>query len=199
MLQIEKLCREIPGGFSIGIDGVQVGGNSLLFTKMKGPITQFIDLIYLEDKVHVTDDEAQAACEIILKEIRSEKGKCSSIAVDNAGKGMADSVVLLLRKSLVIYGIIVTRDPAHCIDLGPKDFVLEGEVIKPVVDDTVALQKLVLLDRVNGIKQKLSNQGLVPKKKARIHSDTRMYQVSLTLESAAAQRSLLQILSSREE
>ena len=179
---------------------MSMGGNSyLLFTKLKGPVTQFLDQLYLEDKVHVSESEAQAACEVILKVIRSEKAKCSSIAVDNAGKKVADSVVILLRKSLVLYGIIVTRDPAHCIDLGPKDLAIEEEFIKPVVDNMVALQKFILLDRINGIKKKLNDQGMISTTKVSLYSDSRMYQISLTLKSAAGQKSFLQILGSREE
>ena len=105
----------------------------------KGPVTQFVDMIQLEDNVHVTQSEAEAACEVILKVIRSDKGKCASIAVDNVGKTVADAVVSLLRERLVLYGIIVTRDPAHSLDLGPKDLFCEKDFVKPVVTNTIAL------------------------------------------------------------
>ena len=126
----------------------------------KGPVTQCLGLVQLEDKVHITDAEAEAGCKIVSEVLSLETGRCASIAVDNAGVRMAESLKVLIDgrfsgdevKSPL--SIIITRDLAHCLDLGPKDLVLEKEFIKPVVDRSVGLIKLVCIDRVGDIKKK---------------------------------------------
>ena len=95
--------------------------------------------------------------------------------------------------------IIVSRDLAHCLDLGPKDLADEKEFIKPVVDKSLELLKLVRVDRINGIKQKLKGLGKIQAKKATIHPDNRMYLLALTLQSASEQRPFLNMLPSRAE
>ena len=136
---------------------------------------------------------------IILKVLDSERGKCASIAVDNAGLIMARSVVELLRQKLVLYGIIVTRDPEHCLDLGPKDLAVEPTFLKPILENSIKLIKLVQNDRVGGIKKKLCDEGIITSTAATLHPDTRMYLVSETLKSAVGQKAFLQILGTRGE
>ena len=201
--QLEKYSSQIPGDMSIGCDGVQVGGSSnLLFTKCKGPVTQFLGLVQLEDKVHVTDAEAEAGCKIVSEALSFGVGSCVSIAVDNAAEGMAQKLPMMLAEkddATSACSIIVTRDLAHSIDLGPKDLANEEQFVKPVVDNSVNLIKLVCIDRVGGIKKKLEGLGLIKPKEAHIHPDTRMYLIALTLSSASGQRPFLNTLPSRPE
>ena len=92
----------IPGSFTISIDGVQVSGASNLFTKSKGPVTQYVDLIQLEERVHVKEAEAAESCKIILNALAADRGKCASIAVDNAGVNMITSLIPMLQQKLVL-------------------------------------------------------------------------------------------------
>ena len=89
--QIERLSARVPGDFTIACDGVQIGNcNNLLFTKAKGPVTQYLGLVQLEDEVHVTTAEAEAGCKIVSEVLACDSGKCASIAVDNAAVNMAE-------------------------------------------------------------------------------------------------------------
>ena len=53
--QIDRMRDGVLGDFVVSVDGVTVSNSSnLLFTKSKGPITQFVHIIQLEEDVHVT-------------------------------------------------------------------------------------------------------------------------------------------------
>ena len=65
--------------------------------------------------------------------------------------------------------------------------------------DNTHVLPILFVELVGGRKKKLVDQGLLKSAAAKIHSDTRMYQVSLTLESAAKQKQFLSMLCSSEE
>ena len=141
--QLESYSWRIPGDLTVSCDGVQVGNNNLiLFTKSKGPVTQFLGLQQLEDQVHVTKSEAEAGCKIVAEALHLESGKanCASIAIDNAAVTMADELRMMVSNQCaqndakkVCPPIIVSRDLAHCLDLGPKDLVTEKNFVNPVL------------------------------------------------------------------
>ena len=119
----------------------------------------------MEDKVHVADAVAEAGCKIVSEVLSLETGKCVSIAVDNAAEGMAQKLRTMLcerfdkDEAISASTIIVPRDLAHSIDLGPKDFAREEGFIKPVLHKPIALTKLMCTDRIGGIKKIVAGIG----------------------------------------
>ena len=187
---------------SISIDGVQVvGHNCLLFTKSKGIVTQYLGLKQLQDKVHVTAQEIQASCEIITAELNSSVDHCASIAVANAARKMADGLreVLKGRNFEKSRATVVTRDPAHSIDLAPKNLALEESFIGPVITVTNNLMKFIKIDRIGGLKAKLIDQKIIEAPAVVMYPDSRMYLVAMTLARARLQKSFLTKLPSTPE
>ena len=94
--------------------------------------------------------------------LESGKANCASIAIDNAAVKMANELRMMVSNQCAQNDakkacppIIVSRDLAHCLDLGPKDLVMEKEFVKPVLSKSLELIKLVCIDRINGIKRNL--------------------------------------------
>ena len=53
--QLARMSDGVLGDFAVSIDGVTIANSSnLLFTKSKGQITQFVNMIQLQEDVHVT-------------------------------------------------------------------------------------------------------------------------------------------------
>ena len=148
--EMDRLTQDVPGDTSYSVDGVTVNGKShQLTTKTTALVTRFVGLHQLGSEVHVSEEEVKTVVEIVKEDIRrsNDKRNVCSISVDNAASSMADALGLALMEGGYSKKVVVTRDPSHCADLGPKDLV-HDKFLSPVIDKAKDLIRFLNIDRI---------------------------------------------------
>ena len=114
-----------------------------MYIVSRGKYSVFYRMKNLVSLVHVMEAEVTDAYNICIKLSRF-LGPIPCLPVDNAARGVANAVALKLR---TVYGLIVLvlRDPAHCLDLLPKN-IATLDFVESILGDTKDL--LDLLGRV---------------------------------------------------
>ena len=94
---------------------------------------------------------------------------------------------------------LVTRDPDHCLDLGPKTLSKVPALAK-VLDNAKEFLKFIKNDRIMEIRDKLVARGSIEACPAvNIFPDTRMYLAEDTLTSVIGQRPFALVCAGAEE
>lgn len=84
--------------------------------------------------------------------MKEYNAKIVSIPVDNAARHVADAVATKLGEKYPGMKVIVTRDPAHCIDLLMKDLAKTG-VMQLVIKYAKKVRDFVKIDRIDSIRR----------------------------------------------
>jgi len=210
---LDDMFAKLPGQSSLAIDGVTVLHSShLLITEMKGQVTRFCDMLQLKDRVHVTADEAKAVCDVVRARLQQQAidGNAgygfATIAVDNAGTAVAAKLRDMLHSEFGAHNLshktLVTRDPAHCIDLLPKSLVEKVPGLRVLVAGVTNLLSLLRVDRIDGIRRLMLDRGELGQHHvppAQLHCQTRMHRVHDMLECVLRQKPFLDILEDTPE
>ena len=123
----------------------------------------------------------------------------SSIPVDNAARHVADRVGKKLEEKFPGMKVIVTRDPAHCIDLLMKDLA-NTEVMQLVIKYARKVRDFVKIDRIDSIRRNAAHvEELVFYSRVFSAVDTRMNLLHDVVVSARKCRDFLILLPGNAE
>jgi hypothetical protein len=193
---INVLMTSVPGSLNMAVDGITIQGQShLLYMVSKGSISLFEKCSQLGDSVHVTDAEANDGVEKLEGMVTKYRSPVASVAVDNAA---ITAVKLMVQK----YGTrnpdappaMVTRDPAHCIDLLSKDSA-KTEAFKPLLQGCKLVIEFVNDDRINAIIQDIiTKKGLDHIPKVSSFPETRFYLAGDTIDGCRGYKPVLDLI-----
>ena len=143
-----------PGLATLACDGVTILGKSyLLYTIAKGQYVLFEGLQHLKSKSHVTEAEVEDGAkkiECALIKLK-DNGGVANLAVDNAAREIARSACQRIVIKLPGYPpILVTRDPAHCLDLPAKDTTV-ATFLKDIMEQAKGIIKFVNTDNIDSV------------------------------------------------
>jgi len=160
--QIDQVVMKWKGDVNYAFDGVTAFNQShLLITRNSGRTTSLVKCVKLLSEVHVTETEVEESVRAIQEDIALTPGKTvASVSVDNAAASMAEQVTAALAEVPETKKALVTRDPSHCLDLGPKDLAKLADCIKKPLDDANKLVQFLNTDRIAGIQEEMEEGGL---------------------------------------
>jgi hypothetical protein len=185
--ELEKLVMKYPGCCTIGFDGASVNGkqkvryffcpdttcswetdltfthlnyfplSQIVYTYRKGPFCIFLTWNDLGSTKHSTSAEIQDAINVCTEAVTRYKAPLASIDVDNAARHVAAQVALAMKEKTGAT-ILVTRDPAHCVDLCSKDLATT-KVVKRVMNEAKEVRDFCKTDRIDSIRLEMDREG----------------------------------------
>ena len=102
---------------------------------------------------------------------------------------MAEQVAAALAEVPETKKALVTRDPSHCLDLGPKDLAKLADCIKKPLDDANKLVQFLSTIWIAGIQEEVEEGGLAKSPRIKPHPDTLMYLAADTAAGIVTARS----------
>ena len=119
----------------------------------KEEFSAFLTWTDLGSTKHQTAAEVDDAFKVCTQAMKDFGANIASIPVDNAARGMAT----LLAKKIGKH-VVVSRDPAHCIDLLSKDLA-NTLVVTRVMNEAKEVRDFVKIDRIDSIRIEASARG----------------------------------------
>ena len=174
--EMRRLIAKQPGLINIGMDGATVSGSQkvslneyytsnvshstftlfpvrryqILYTIAKGSFSCALTFTDLMSEKHQTHAEINDAIRVCDECMNDNSCRISSIAVDNAARGVAKKVADHYQHKDNMK-IVVSRDPSHTVDLLSKD-IAKTEVVKAVVAECKEIHTMVRDDRINSMR-----------------------------------------------
>ena len=177
------MLANVPGYINVSFEGVTVNSkHKILYTVSKGEHSMFFTWSALGSNVHVTDAEVTDALKVCAAAKEMFNAKIASLPVDNAAVCVATKVA-----DALVENAIVSRDPAHCVDLLSKDLA-NTKVVGGVLKEAKEVYSLVKRDRIDSIRSDSIAEGRTDYAiAAKHHAKTRMNFVHEHVRSAAEQ------------
>ena len=192
------MMSTVPGLINIAFDGATVNGKQkIVYTVSKGSVSVFHQWSSLGSDVHVTEAEVEDAKKVCDNARKLFECDIASLPVDNAAVNVASKVVELL--NLEGQKTIVSRDPAHCIDLLSKD-IAKTSVVVGVLQEAKEVFSFCKKDRIDSIRRESIEADLIePEVTVKHHSETRMNFVHEHVRTAAKQNQFICSLASNDK
>jgi len=140
--------KHLPGCAAMSVDGATVNGRSELFyCVLKGNVSRFQDLSPLGHEAHATNAEVEDGYQK-MKRYLELFGKINILYVDNAALHIMNLIIARLKAEDPTWIIMIIRDPAHSIDLGPKELAKPQYVLGKLLKSVREILTLVSGDNV---------------------------------------------------
>ena len=196
--ELTKIMAQIPGLINVAFDGATINGKQkVIYTVSKGEFSSFHHWSNLGSDIHVTEKEVQDAKAVCDSARSTYNCSIASLPVDNAALNVATKVAALLQ--LEGEKTIVSRDPAHCVDLLSKDLA-KTAVVSGVLKEAKEVYSFCKKDRIDSIRIESMKELLIDVEVcAKHYSETRMNFVHEHVRSAAKQNQFIASLNDNEK